>query len=223
MHSNINFNQIKYILIDFDGTLVDTVPLLFDNYIQFLKKYNRDSTLEEFQSLMGPAIEEFIPLLKTRHGLSEKEEDLILAYTADLAEKYRQEAKLIEGSQEFLIFVKSLGFKLALVTSSSYSLIKSCLEELKLEKYFDHLVTGEKVKKTKPDPEIYLLALKMFAAKPEQAISIEDSYNGILASIKANIPTIALKNKHLLQIPPNAILVNSWKELLDLFNNGLIK
>lgn len=108
---------------------------------------------------------------------------------------------------------------MALVTSTAYSLLEGVLEKFHLRKYFVYIVTGEKVKKTKPDPEIYLLALKTCAAKPEQTVSIEDSYNGLLSSIRAHIPTIAMQNQHLAKAPESCLIVKNWNELLTLFRN----
>lgn len=217
MTLKINFEELKYIFIDFDGTLVDTVPLLFEHYIHFLKKKGHVGSMEEFQSLMGPAIEEFILILKKKYQLRETPEELIQAYTEGLAERYRQGAKLIKDSKQFLDYAKTIGMQLALVTSTAYFLIESTLEALDLKKYFNRIVTGEKVKKTKPDPELYLLALQMFSASPEQALTIEDSYNGILASLSAHIPTVAIKNKHLVKTPPQTMLVENWADLHRVF------
>ncbi len=220
MNIKINFRDLKYIFIDFDGTLVDTVPILFDNYSKFLKKYDRKGSLEEFQSLMGPAIEEFIPILIERHQLKQNPQELIQIYTQGLADRYTQEAKLLPGALGFLNYIKDLGLKMALVTSTAHFLIEGCLEKLQLKNYFNPIITGEKVKKTKPNPDIYLLALKNCLVRPEEVLTIEDSYNGLLASIRAKIPTMAIQNIHLLEIPEQAMLVKNWDHLLKLFRNN---
>lgn len=223
MTRKIDFKKLKFIFVDFDGTLVDSVPFLYDNYSLFLKSYGKEGSLEEFQALMGPTIKEFIPILKQRYNLKTPVDELVEAYVNGLSERYLNEAKLIEGSEQFLEYVKPLGFKLALVTSSPHALIDQSLEKLELKKYFDDFITGEKVQKTKPDPEIYLLTLKSCKARVDEAISIEDSYNGIISSLRANIPTVAIKNAHLLQVPDQAILVNGWQDLLNLFRQAYEK
>lgn len=223
MSLKLNFKELKVVFVDFDGTLVDTVPLLYNHYANFLKLYDREGSLEEFTSLMGPAIHEFIVILKDRHNLPPTPEELTVSYTHGLAERYKQEAKLMENSEQFLKYAKEMGLELALVTSSAHSLIGGCLDQLQLKKYFDYLITGEKVKKTKPDPEIYFMALKTCSAAPHQAVSIEDSYNGILSSLAANVPTIVLKNKHLTIVPSKAMLVNSWKDLSNQFREAYEK
>lgn len=217
MNIKIDFNNLKYIFIDFDGTLVDTVPILFDNYSKFLRNYGKVDSLEEFQSLMGPSIDEFILILKERHNLSHKPEELINIYTHGLAARYAHEAKLLPGSRKFLDYIMESDLEMALVTSTAYPLIEECLENLKLKKYFKHIITGDKVKKTKPDPEIYLLALKSCIIHPQEALTIEDSTNGILASLGAGIPTLAIQNKYLVKVPEKAMQIKSWDDLLKMF------
>lgn len=220
MNIKINFLRLKFVYIDFDGTLVDTVPILFDNYSKFLKKYGREGSLKEFQSLMGPAIEEFIPILMQHHRLPHNPQELIDAYLEGLAERYKEETQLIQGSQQFLDYIQELGLKMVLVTSTAYPLIEGSLEKLKLKQYFTYIITGEQVKKTKPDPEIYLWALKTCSVLPEEVLAIEDSSNGILSAVQAHIPTIAIKNEHLLKVPEQAMSVNNWNDLLSLFRNN---
>ena len=215
----IHFQQLKYIFIDFDGTLVDSIPLLFNNYMAFLKKYEKEGSLKEFESLMGPSIDEFVPILAKRYGLTAHLQDLLSAYKNGLAERYKKEAKIIEGAKEFIVYAHHLGINLALVTSSDYFLIKDCLDELLLTNDFKYIITGEKVHKTKPDPEIYQLALKICSVLPEEVLTIEDSFNGLLASLAAHLPTIAIKNPHLNQFPAQIMPVNHWNELTNLFRN----
>lgn len=214
--------KVKYLFIDFDGTLVDTVPLLYENYLSFLKKYGKNGSLEEFISLMGPAIAELIPILKKKHCLEDAEQELVLAYTKDLIKRYTDDAQLIKGAKAFLDFAKKQGLSMTLVTSSSWSLIEGGLKRLNLTSYFDHFVTGEKVKKTKPDSEIYLYALKIASASCANSLAIEDSYNGILSALGANLPTIAIQNAHLIKVPPQVKLVSNWADLLEKFKQGIL-
>lgn len=217
MKNKIDLDNLKYLFVDFDGTLVDSVPLLYENYQRFMEKYGKEGSLKEFITLMGPTISEFVPVLIAKHDLPNNSEELIKVYTEGLTECYEKNATLMKGAQEFLDYIKTVGIKMALVTSSPYDLIEKSLEKLKIKNYFNIMITGEKVKKTKPDPEIYLLTLKLSGCLPQDVLAIEDSYNGILSALTAHIPTIALKNEHLSTIPESAWLINSWNDLLNQF------
>lgn len=216
----IDFKQLKYLFIDFDGTLVDSVPLLYDNYIQFLKKFNRIGTREEFISLMGPTIEEFIPVLASLHQLEQSHDILTKQYTEGLSERYAQEVKLMRGAQEFLNYATHHHLKLYLVTSSPFELIEKSLDLLKLHTHFELFVTGEKVKKTKPDPEIYLYALKKAGAKPSEVLAIEDSDKGVQSAVNAGLSTVLIHREIDSEIPTDIMIVRNWRDLLKLFKRA---
>jgi HAD superfamily hydrolase (TIGR01509 family) len=204
------FKHVKCLFIDFDGTLVDTIPILFKNYLAFLKTFGYEGTQKEFESLIGPSIEEFVPILKERYLLSESSHKLTQVYLDGLADQYKEEARLLNGALDFLTLATRLNLPMTLVTSSSYSLIEKSLDALDLKKFFSHLITGDQVKKTKPDPEIYLRALKICRVSPLESLAIEDSFNGLTAAIKAHIPSIAIKNPLLVQVPPEVKMTEDW-------------
>jgi len=59
-------NKFKCIVFDLDGTLIDSTPLLFNLYKQFLKKYNCVGTKKEFELLNGPKLDQIITYLKKK-------------------------------------------------------------------------------------------------------------------------------------------------------------
>ena len=210
------FEHVKCLFIDFDGTLVDTIPILFKNYLVFLKRFGHEGSQQEFESLIGPSIEEFVPILKERYLLAESSHTLTQAYLEGLADQYKEEARLLNGALDFLTLAQHLKLQMTLVTSSSYSLIEKSLEALDLKKFFCHLITGDQVKKTKPDPEIYYRALKICRVSPHESLAFEDSLNGLKAAIEAHIPSIAIKNPLLVQVPPEVKMTEDWPTLTRL-------
>ena len=83
--------------------------------------------------------------------------------------------------------------QLAISTSTSLlnveALFKKCFE-IKPDLIFKGIATGDMVKRKKPDPELYLLALRQRSLDPIQCIALEDSNNGLISAKKANIKTI---------------------------------
>lgn len=223
MINTINFKKLKYLFIDFDGTLVDSVPILYDHYIQFLKRHQREGTREEFISLMGPSIEEFIPILAGIHGLEQETDLLVQDYINGLADRYKNEAKLMRGAKEFLKYASDKHLKLILVTSSPATLIDASLKELNLKAKFEHLITGDQVQKTKPDPEIYLKAISKTHATTAEILAIEDSDNGALSATRAGLPTILIHREYETTLPNHAIVIRNWVDLLKLFKKAYEK
>lgn len=119
--------------------------------------------------------------------------------------------KPIAGAMDFLHEVRSEGYPMALVTSSSQSKMKRVYAQLPLQDMFHAIVTSDDVKRGKPFPDAFLLAAEKLNRKPEQCIVFEDSLSGIEAAQTANSTVIALSTtfpkdillKYVTQVIPN--------------------
>jgi len=89
--------------------------------------------------------------------------------------------------------------QLAISTSTSLmnvkSLFKRCLGT-EPDKIFNVIATGDMVKRKKPDPELYLLALRKLLLMPEECIALEDSNNGLISAKRANLKTICSPSEY---------------------------
>lgn len=122
------------------------------------------------------------------------------------------------GVRELLSYLKENGVKVALASSTSS---KSVLREIiaaGLEKYFDEIVCGDMVQRSKPEPDIWLEALRRLGVDAANAAAIEDSFNGVKSAHAAGLYTIMVPD---LVQPTDEIrqLANevqpSLKEVLD--------
>lgn len=179
--------MVKAILIDLDGTLVDTTPALYQVYLKFLKRYGHEGTEKEFESLIGPSIEEIVRILKKKYELKESAEELATMYVTLIMLQGFEGTKLFPGVKEFIDGAKKDGSKLAVVTSGTHDLVKTCLDPLGVFKAFDLVVTSQDVKQSKPHPDIYKEALERLKIEPDEAIAIEDSEAGAQAAKNAGL------------------------------------
>src|SRR5690349_5776439 len=92
----------SYLLVDFDGTIVDSVAILYEIYQNFLQKYGKKGTKEEFESLKGPTIPEVVKILKTKHKLDGSEDSLLKEYNALLKHDYAKNVNLLPHIHEAL-------------------------------------------------------------------------------------------------------------------------
>lgn len=104
--------------------------------------------------------------------------------------------KLMPGLKKSLKLFKENGIKIALASSGTKEYINLVLTKFNLTKYFDVIVSGDDVKRGKPDPETYLIAIKKLHIKSSQAVVLEDATNGITAAKAAGCFCIAIKNPH---------------------------
>lgn len=208
--NSIEVSDIEAVFVDMDGTLLDSISGLYQVYISFLNKFGAKGTKAEFNELNGPSLPEIITTLKARHDLPGSKQNLIQQYRSMFHDFYAKEVKLFPGAINVLKLIREIPLKLVLVTSSSLDVVDVALKSHKLTGFFDTIVTGDKVKHSKPDPEIFLKTLKAVKIKPEHAIVIEDSPHGVEAALRARIYTIRI-NANVDQ----ARFHEDWMELKD--------
>jgi HAD superfamily hydrolase (TIGR01509 family) len=98
------------------------------------------------------------------------------------------------GAIELVNKLRSHGFLLAVVSSSSSASVLKILKSIHLENAFDVQITSDDVKEPKPDPTPYLLALKKLGVSALNAIAFEDSPSGVEAAIHARVRVIAVRH-----------------------------
>ena len=94
------------------------------------------------------------------------------------------------GVVEILDYLKNSGKKIALASSTKKQKVISQLQDAGILNYFDEIVTGDMVEKSKPEPDIFLLACEKIGVSPERAYAIEDSYNGIRSAYRGGLRPI---------------------------------
>lgn len=87
-----------------------------------------------------------------------------------------------KGVIELLTYLKSEGKKIALASSTRRQTVMSQLKDAGILDYFDAVICGDMLQRSKPAPDIFLKACEEIQVLPEKAYVIEDSYNGIRAA-----------------------------------------
>lgn len=110
------------------------------------------------------------------------------------------------------------GYPLALASSSLKKDILRALEETGIRDYFSVVLSGEEFPESKPNPAIYLEALKQLGVTADQALVIEDSEKGIAAGVAAGIEVWAIEDKHygMNQTAANRLVENLGQIMADL-------
>jgi HAD superfamily hydrolase (TIGR01509 family) len=111
---------------------------------------------------------------------------------------YYQEAtalqQLLPGVVDYLVSARELGLKTAVASSSARKWVMDHLNRFGIGGHFDAIVTREDVKRTKPEPDLYVTALQRLDAQPDEAIAFEDSSNGIHAAKAAGLFCVVVPN-----------------------------
>ena len=115
---------------------------------------------------------------------------------------------ILPGVINLLLSLKAKGIKIAIGSSSKNT--PFILEKIGLATSFDTIVDGNGIKKSKPDPEVFLLAAEKLGVTTEECVVIEDAQAGIDAAIAAGMKAVGVGTA--------ASCVNAHLKLLDLSN-----
>ncbi len=216
----------KTLLLDFDGTLVDSMPALEQAYYRLLAENNACGSPQGFAELMGASLLEIMHRLKLKHDLQREADELYESYSKTLIELYKNSILPCPGAQPLLEFAASKNIITAVVTSAPRKLVQVCAQSHQWTEYFSHIVSADDVPLSKPHPDVYLAALEKTGSHPTEAFAIEDSVNGIMSAHAAQIPVIAINtnnDKDKIFIEAGAtIVVNSLNQVLALLKQNQI-
>ncbi|MDE5973787.1 MAG: HAD family phosphatase [Eubacterium sp.] len=120
------------------------------------------------------------------------------------------------GLYEILDYLKNKGYKIALASSTSSQSVHHHLQEKDIEKYFDAVICGDMVEKSKPEPDIYLKACKALNEKPSDCVAIEDSKNGLLSAHRAGMKVIMVPDLWQGEIETDSFLMAKCENLTEI-------
>ena len=117
----------------------------------------------------------------------------VAGLAAPLVERLKRDGVPVkEGIPELLAFLREQGIPCCVATSTKRPEAEAFLRLSGLLEYFSYIVTSGDVSRSKPDPDIFLLACEKNGTSPGEAIVFEDSQNGVLAAFRAGIPVVCI-------------------------------
>ncbi|WP_019413147.1 HAD family phosphatase [Paenisporosarcina sp. TG20] len=207
--------MVKVIIFDFDGLVFDTETYDLEAFQELYIKYNVDFPIEDWIDSIGSSLR-FDPYERLLSSYPEISRDNIRIERSNLYEKILEGKSPREGVVDYLERAFQLGIKIALASSSSRSWIDYHMNKLDVISFFDFICTSDDVENVKPEPDLYQKVLSYFEISPKEAVVFEDSPNGSLASIRAEIPCVIVPNEatKLLKFDERVVLrLNSKKDM----------
>jgi HAD superfamily hydrolase (TIGR01509 family) len=210
--TKINFYDEDYeaVVFDMDGVIFDSERAVMLCWIELANKYGIEDIEEPYLACTGT-------------NLARTKEIMLEAYGDDFPyDMYAKEASIMyhekydggnlpmkPGVAELLEYLKHEKKKIALASSTRRQTVVNQLEWAGIKDYFDVIICGDMVKKSKPAPDIFLKACEELKVAPEKAYAIEDSYNGIRAAYAGKLRPIMVPDL----LPPNEEM-NSMAEVV---------
>jgi len=181
--------RLSCVIFDIDGTLTRTNELIFASFNYVASKYvGKTLTPSEIIALFGPPEEVAVARIVGDERASAAMDDLCEYYRAH----HQGMASLHEGMEEVLQFLRDRNVRLAVFTGKGTRTASFTLQELRIEKYFDLVVSGTDVRNHKPHPEGIQKVLRTFNLKPDQALMVGDTVSDARASRSAGVRMAAV-------------------------------
>lgn len=200
-----------------DGVIVDTEPVHRYAYFQHFDELEISVTDDVFATFTGNSTRNVFQKLKHAFGLDHDVEDLIQRKRNIFNDAFdtKKDLHLIEGVEDLIKNLYQNGIQLIVASSASKVTIERVFNRFKLHQYFSDIVSGEDFPKSKPHPAIFEYAASLAIGKKDECIVIEDSTNGVEASVAAGIFCIGYRsaNTKLQDLSKADRIINHFNEL----------
>ena len=208
----------KSIVFDMDGIIFDSEQLVLKTWKIYANEYNLKNIEESFLSCVGTTRESTRKRMHEIYGedfkYDEFREKASALFHKTAAEKGLPVKK---GAKELLEYLRKENYKIGLASSTRLMIVEQELKQAGLFDYFDVVIGGDLLKKSKPEPDIYLMACEKLNVNPEDTYAVEDSYNGIKSAYSAGMKAIMVPD---LLKPTEEISKLCYTVCKDLFEVG---
>ena len=210
-------NNIYAIIFDLDGVICST-----DRYHYLAWKALTDRLGIPFDEhvnsqLRGVSRMESLEIILGEHSAdySEEQKEALATEKNEIYKSYLSSMTPGDLSKEVRMTLHTLrqrGYLLAIGSSSKNT--QQILKQLGLGDFFDAIADGTMITKSKPDPEVFLLAASMLGVSPENAVVIEDAESGVRAAKAGRFRAIGIRTEG--NDPNSDITIKSLKNLIDI-------
>ena len=214
--------NIKAVIFDMDGTLIDSMWIWKQIDIDFLEARGHTFPEDLTKEIEGMSFTETATYFKERFQLTETIDELKEVWTGMAIDLYRTQIGMKPGASRFLERMEALKLPMGIGTSNSKDLAVEVLEKNNVMTYFKSLRTSCEVEKGKPSPDVFLKVAEDLGVAPEDCLVFEDTVAGAQAGKNAGMRVIGVMDEvslahkeELLEIVERYI--ESYDEILDLF------
>lgn len=167
-------DNIEAVIFDLDGTLIDSMNIWAKIDEEYLGNFGLTVPEKLQEEITHLTLTETALYFKENFNIENKIEDIISTWHDMAFYHYSNTIKLKDGVIPYLKSLKDMNIKIALATSNSVPLLEATLKNNGIYDYFDAITTTEEVKKSKDNPDIYLLSAKKLNVSPENCLVFED-------------------------------------------------
>lgn len=184
--------NIKAVIFDMDGTLIDSMWLWKAIDIEYLKKFGHDLPEDLQASIEGKSFTESAYYFKERFKIPDSVKVIMAEWNKMAWAYYEKKVTMKEQAEAFLEHLKAHEIMTGIGTSNSKEMVGLILEKFELGDYFNAVRTSCEVGAGKPSPDIYLKVAEDLNVAPEHCLVFEDVPMGIMAAKNAGMKCCAI-------------------------------
>lgn len=184
--------MIKAAIFDFDGTIVDSMPVWADAGAMYLDKLGIKAEKNLGDKLLEMSMKEGAEYLKRTYTLKENQVEICKGVNDVIAGAYRNSIPLKDGAKRFLEALESSGTKMVICTNTDREIFAPALKRLGIDHFFEKIFTVSEMHCSKNHPEIFFSAAEFLKTMPEETFVFEDALYAIRTAYKARFKTCAL-------------------------------
>ncbi len=217
--SGVILENVKAIIFDWDGTIVDSMPTHIDAYLKALEKFGVKAEEQEILDLVGTPTEIIAETVAEAHGIKANGKEIAEQKIKNYIEFSKSKNLVFEGAFETLKTLKQK-YRLAMLSGSTRKQLDNYSEILKV---FEFTVAGKEASKPKPNPDALLDLADKLDLMPSECVYIGDFWQDMMAAEQAGMWAIGIRNRYVtdeeLTDAGADVIINNINELLT---NGIL-
>lgn len=188
--------NIKAVIFDMDGLMVDTEPLSLRAFNLIFAKYGKQLSDEDNNNLyVGLSDTDATEDMVRRYKLPISPKELAFAKHQVYQQILEKEVLPQPGLQDLLLRLRNTGYKTAIASGSLLEEIEIVINKLKIAKFIDAYCSASQVKNGKPAPDIFLKAAEKLGMEASECLVLEDAPKGVEAAKAAGMTCFAIPSK----------------------------
>lgn len=198
------------LIFDMDGVILDTEQLVRRCWNLAALEFGARDSDPVFLTTVGTTRKHTAEILLEHYGTDFPAEDFNAAVS-----KIYHEIEAVEGipvkpgARALLQWARETGYRIGLASSTRQPIVERELERENLIQYFDYILGGDRIARSKPFPDIYETACREMHVNPAEAYAVEDSYNGIRSAYAAGLLPIMIPDL----LPPTEEMFRLCREI----------
>ena len=215
--------MIKAVIFDMDGLLINSEPFWQESEKKVFNSLGVATSKELFETFMGKRIDEVVDVMWEIQTWNHKsKEQVVEEIVNNVIMLVHEKGKALAGVFTVLEALKKSDLKIGLASSSKMKIIQAVLDKLNIREYFEVVHSAEFEDYGKPHPQIFISTAEMLGVAPSDCLVFEDSLNGVISALAANMKCYAIPEQEALNLD-KFIIANKSLKSLEEFNLADLK